>query len=119
MWRLLTEAKSVQSRRCLPNANLEALVDADLDTLATALYVTTDDLLKANPGRVPLRPRVGIVPKISDAEVLTLAWATQDSDAEALALLTQMVGQRAKWLLMRSTASDGTRPKVTPSYPRR
>jgi Transposase DDE domain len=48
-------------------------VDADLDTLATALYVTTDDLLKANPGRVPLRPRVGIVPKISDAEVLTLA----------------------------------------------
>jgi hypothetical protein len=35
--------------------------------------VTTDDLLKANPGRVPLRPRIGIIPKISDAEVLTLA----------------------------------------------
>jgi hypothetical protein len=48
-------------------------VDADLDTLATALYVTTDDLLKANPGRVPLRPRIGIAPKISDAELLTLA----------------------------------------------
>ncbi len=48
-------------------------MDADLDTLATALYVTTDDLLKVNPGRVPVRPRVGIVPKISDAEVLTLA----------------------------------------------
>jgi hypothetical protein len=48
-------------------------VDADLDTLATALYVTTDDLLAAHPERVPARPRVGIAPKISDAELLTLA----------------------------------------------
>jgi len=48
-------------------------VDADLDTLATALYVTTDDLLKAHPERVPPRPRVGITPKTSDAEMLTLA----------------------------------------------
>jgi hypothetical protein len=48
-------------------------VDADLDTLATALYVFADDLLKDNPERVPPRPRVGIVPKISDAELLTLA----------------------------------------------
>ena len=55
------------------NANLEALVDADLDTLATALYVSADDLLKAHPERVPARPRVGITPKTSDAEMLTLA----------------------------------------------
>jgi hypothetical protein len=48
-------------------------VDADLDTLATALYVTTDDLLVAHPERVPPRPRVGIAPQISDAELLTLA----------------------------------------------
>jgi len=48
-------------------------VDADLDTLATALYVRTDDLLKAAPERVPWRPRVGIVPKISDAELVTLS----------------------------------------------
>ena len=48
-------------------------MDADLDTLATALYVTTDDLLMANPGRVPPRPQVGIQPKTSDAEMLTLA----------------------------------------------
>ena len=48
-------------------------MDADLDTLATALYVTTDDLLIAHPERVPLRPRVGIIPKTSDAEMLTLA----------------------------------------------
>jgi len=30
-----------------PDEEQEALVDADLDTLATALYVRTDDLLKA------------------------------------------------------------------------
>ena len=48
-------------------------MDADLDTLATALYVTTDDLLRAHPERVPARPRVGIAPRTSDAELLTLA----------------------------------------------
>ena len=48
-------------------------MDADLDTLATALYVRVDDLLKSNPGRVPWRPRIGITPKISDAELVTLA----------------------------------------------
>jgi hypothetical protein len=48
-------------------------VDADLDTLATALYVRVDDLLTSAPDRVPWRPRVGISPKISDAEMLTLA----------------------------------------------
>lgn len=48
-------------------------MDADLDTLATALYVKTDDLLKAYPERLPARPRIGIAPKISDAELVTLA----------------------------------------------
>jgi len=48
-------------------------MDTDLDTLATALYVRVDDLLKAHPERVPLRPRVGIVPRITDAELVTLA----------------------------------------------
>jgi len=48
-------------------------VDADLDTLATALYVRTDDLLKVSPERVPWRPAVGIAPQISDAELVTLA----------------------------------------------
>jgi Transposase DDE domain len=48
-------------------------VDTDLDTLATALYVTTDDLLRAHPERVPPRPKIGIVPRTSDAEMLTLA----------------------------------------------
>jgi hypothetical protein len=31
------------------NSSLEALVDTDLDTLATALYVTVDDLLLRRP----------------------------------------------------------------------
>ncbi|NVM96902.1 IS982 family transposase [Arthrobacter sp. AETb3-4] len=48
-------------------------MDADLDTLATAFYVAADDLLKAHPERVPYRPRIGISPMISDAEVMTLA----------------------------------------------
>jgi hypothetical protein len=48
-------------------------VDADLDTLATALYVFIDDLLKADAERVPWRPATGIVPDLSDAEALTLS----------------------------------------------
>ena len=48
-------------------------MDTDLDTLATALYVTTDDLLTAHPERVPARPKIGFKPQISDAELLTLA----------------------------------------------
>ena len=48
-------------------------MDADLDTLATALYARTDDLLKASPQRRPWRPPVGISPRISDAELVTLA----------------------------------------------
>jgi hypothetical protein len=48
-------------------------VDADLDTLATALYVKIDELLKAAPQLAPWRPTVGIAPKLSDAELVTLA----------------------------------------------
>jgi len=48
-------------------------VDADLDTLATELYVRTDDLLKAAPERAPWRPAAGISPKVSGAELVTLA----------------------------------------------
>ncbi|MET7695986.1 IS982 family transposase [Streptomyces sp. NPDC005483] len=45
----------------------------ELDSLATALYVRTDDLLKASPHLAPWRPAVGITPKLSDAELVTLA----------------------------------------------
>ena len=45
----------------------------DLDSLATALYVKTDDLLKGSPQFGPWRPAVGIAPQLSDAELVTLA----------------------------------------------
>jgi hypothetical protein len=48
-------------------------VDADLDTLATELYVRFDDWLKMSPDKAPARPAVGIAPRISDAELLTLS----------------------------------------------
>ena len=45
----------------------------DLDTLATALYATTDDMLKEPPDLAPWRPPVGITPRLTDAELVTLA----------------------------------------------
>ena len=38
------------------NVEPEVLVDADLDTLAAALYVRNDDLLNDSPQRIPWRP---------------------------------------------------------------
>ena len=48
-------------------------LDADLDTLTTALYVRTADLLLESPDLAPWRPAVGITPKLSDAELVTLS----------------------------------------------
>ena len=48
-------------------------MNPDLDTLATTLYVTIDDLLIDHPEWAPERPAVGIAPKLSDAELATLA----------------------------------------------
>jgi hypothetical protein len=48
-------------------------VTNNLDTLATALYVKIDDLLKAAPELVPWRPAIGIAPQLTDAELVTLA----------------------------------------------
>src|SRR6266700_4081784 len=56
-----------------PNVEPGGPVDADLDTLATALYVTIDDLLQQQPDLAPWRPAVGIAPKLTDAELVTLA----------------------------------------------
>ncbi len=63
-------------------------MDTDLDTLATALYVTVDDLLKAHPEQVPPRPASGFVEQISDAELVVLS------------VLQAMLGYRseARWL---------------------
>jgi len=48
-------------------------VTNDIDTLATALYVRADDLLKQRPDLAPWRPQVGLQPRLSDAELVTLA----------------------------------------------
>ena len=48
-------------------------MDTDLDTLAIALYVRIDDELKMRPELRRSRPRVGLAPKLSDAELITLA----------------------------------------------
>lgn len=45
----------------------------DIETLATALYVKIDDMLLRWPDLAPDRPETGIVPTLSDAELLTLA----------------------------------------------
>ena len=45
----------------------------DIDTLATALYVRTDDLLKQYPDLALWRPKIGLQPRLSDAELVTLA----------------------------------------------
>ena len=45
----------------------------DVDTLATALYVRTDDLLKQYPDLAPWRPAIGLQPQLTDAELVTLA----------------------------------------------
>ncbi len=82
-------------------------MDADLDTLATALYVRTDDLLKASPDRAPWRPRVGIAPKISDAELITLA------------VMQALLGytSEARWLRYARSHLRASVPATCPSSP--
>jgi hypothetical protein len=53
--------------------DLGGLVDTNLDTLATALSVKIDDELATDPSLRIWRPAVGIAPKLSDAELLTMA----------------------------------------------
>ena len=48
-------------------------MDADLDTLATALYVKIDDALKTDPVLARQRPAVGIAPQLSDAELICVS----------------------------------------------
>jgi hypothetical protein len=49
----------------------DRFVTNDVDTLATAHYATTDDMLKEHPDLAPWRPPVGITPRLSDAELVT------------------------------------------------
>lgn len=63
-------------------------MNTELDSLATALYVKTDDLLMGSAHLAPWRPAVGISPQLSDAELVTLA------------MMQAMLGftSEAKWL---------------------
>ncbi|GHD38002.1 hypothetical protein GCM10007147_46100 [Nocardiopsis kunsanensis] len=45
----------------------------DLNSLAQALYDTTDQLLRHCPDLAPWRPEVGFRPRLSDADLITLA----------------------------------------------
>jgi hypothetical protein len=51
----------------------DQVVTTDMDTLATALYCRVDDLLKDSPQLAPWRPKTGRTPKLSDAELVTMA----------------------------------------------
>ena len=48
-------------------------MENDIETLAIALYVKIDDMLKKWPDLAPARPEGGISPTVSDAELLTMA----------------------------------------------
>ena len=48
-------------------------MNADLDALATRLYVPIDDLLNDHPDRRPERPAIGIATQLTDAELVTPA----------------------------------------------
>lgn len=45
----------------------------NLNSLARALYDTTERLLKHRPDLAPWRPRIGFQPRLSDADLVTLA----------------------------------------------
>jgi hypothetical protein len=86
-------------------------MNADLDTLATALYVTIDDDLTDHPEWAPERPAVGISPKLSDAELLTLA------------VLQALLGftNEARWIRHAHTNLGGLFPYIPdrPGYNKR
>jgi hypothetical protein len=48
-------------------------VENDIETLATALYVKIDDMLRDWPDLAPVRPAAGTPLTLSDAELLTMA----------------------------------------------
>jgi hypothetical protein len=49
------------------------VVDNDIETLATALYVKIDDMLRDWPDLAPARPPGGVVLTLGDAELLAMA----------------------------------------------
>lgn len=68
-------------------------MDTDLDALATALYVEADEFVKTHPELVPLRPRIGIKPQVSDAELMTLA----------VLAVVQQIDNETRWVRFSNT----------------
>ena len=94
-------------------------MNPELDTLATALYTTIDDLLIANPHWNPERPTVGIAPKLSDAELVTLAvlQAVLRFDSEARFIRYAKAHLRACSLHPRTSRIQQTPPPQPPAPP--
>ncbi len=81
-------------------------MNPDLDTLVTALYVRVDDLLAAHREWAPERPVVGIAPRLSDAELVTLAvlWAPLGFDSEAR-FIRYAAAHLRPWVPVRAAAA--------------
>jgi hypothetical protein len=60
-------------KRVEPQGVQDRFVTNDVDTPATALYAAAGNLPKEHPDPAPWRPPVGITPRLSDAELVTLA----------------------------------------------
>ena len=82
-------------------------MDADLDTLATALYVRVDDLLKDTPERLPARPVGGFPPRLSDAELVTLAVMQALTGHTSEARWLRFAGKRLRHLFPYLLAQPG------------
>lgn len=63
-------------------------MDTGLDALATALYVEVDDFVAAHPDLVPWRPKIGLKPQVSDAELITLG----------VLAVVQQVDNESRWI---------------------
>jgi DDE family transposase len=76
-------------------------VDKNIETLATALYVKIDDMLRAEPGLAPWRPEGSMMPAVSDAELL------------AMAVMSALLGFRSerRWLRYAGTRLTGLFPR--------
>lgn len=80
-------------------------MDTGLETLATALYVTVDDLLKDHPKVLPPRPQVGITAVTSDAEIITLA------------VVQALLGHTSETRWIRRLRTDTNLPTCAPCSP--
>ncbi len=75
------------------------VVDNDIETLATALYVKVDDMLRDWPDLAPARPVTGTALTLSDAELVTLAVMSALPVSE-ITSLTPVTFAESVWLLV-------------------